>query len=77
MSYKKRNASGIVKGLSVELRNNDFNKAYRQFKKKVQEDGILQEAKERRYYEKPSEQRTKAAKAAKSRHKKALREQLR
>ena len=42
------------RGLYVEVRNGDVMKALRIFKKKVQEEGILQEYKERQHYEKPS-----------------------
>ena len=60
------------KGLSVEVRNNDVTKALRIFKKKVQEAGIIQEVREREYYEKPCEKRNRKKKAAINRHKKAL-----
>ncbi|MBR19866.1 MAG: 30S ribosomal protein S21 [Euryarchaeota archaeon] len=51
----------------VEVRNNDVNKALRLFKKKVQNEGILQEYKERQHYVKPSEKRRKAKAAGKKR----------
>jgi len=54
-------------GLSVEVRNGDFNYALRKFKKKVQEDGILQELRERQFYTKPSEKRKKAKAAGRAR----------
>lgn len=54
-------------GLYVEVRNGDVMKALRIFKKKVQEDGILQEYKERQHYEKPSEKRAKAKAAGRKR----------
>ena len=60
----------IIKGLAVEVRNNDINFALRKFKKKVQESGILQELKDREYYEKPTTKRKKAKAAAKARWKK-------
>ena len=59
-------------GLRVEVRNNDINGALRRFKKKVQEDGVLQELKERQYYEKPSETRKKAKAAGRKRWLKKL-----
>ena len=62
-----------VKGLSVEVRNNDVNYALRKFKKKVQEDGILQELRQREFYEKPSEKRKKAKAAGRARWLKKLR----
>ena len=54
-------------GLTVEVRNGDFTKALRIFKKKVQEDGIIQEYRERQHYEKPSEKRKKAKAAGRKR----------
>ena len=54
-------------GSKVEVRNNDITKAMRKFKRKIQEDGILQEYRERQYYEKPSLVRKKAKAAARSR----------
>lgn len=73
----KHNRNDDVKGLSVEVRNDDVNKALRLFKKKVQESGILQELKEREFYEKPTTKRKRAKAAAKARWKKQLaKEQL-
>ena len=48
------------KGLCIEVRNGDVNKALRIFKKKVQEEGVLQEYKERQHYVKPSEKKSKS-----------------
>lgn len=59
-------------GTLVEVRNNDFGRALRKFKKKIQEDGILQEVRNREYYEKPSIKRKKAKAAARSRWLKKL-----
>lgn len=56
-----------LKGLSVEVRNNDVNYALRKFKKKVQDAGILQELRERQHYVKPSEVRKKAKAAGRAR----------
>ena len=54
-------------GLTVMVRNGDVMKALRIFKKKVQEEGILQEYKERQHYEKPSAKRKKAKAAGRKR----------
>ena len=54
-------------GLTVEVRNGDFTKALRIFKKKVQEAGIVQEIRERQEYVKPSEKRKKAKAAGRKR----------
>lgn len=60
------------KGLTVEVRNGDFNGALRRFKKKVAEAGILQEVRDREHYVKPSEQRKRAKAAGRSRWLKKL-----
>ncbi len=54
-------------GISVVVRNNDFNGALRKFKKKVQEAGIIQEVRRRQEYVKPSEIKRKAKAAGKAR----------
>jgi small subunit ribosomal protein S21 len=63
----------MLKGLAVEVRNNDINFALRKFKKKVQEDGILQDIRKREFFEKPSETRKKAKAAGRARWLKKLR----
>lgn len=60
------------RGLSVEVRNNDVAFALRKFKKKLAEDGLLQELRAREFYEKPSEKRAKAKKAGIARWKKKV-----
>lgn len=62
------------KGLTVEVHNGDFNRALRTFKKKVQDSGILQDLKDREFYEKPTTKRKRAKAAAKSRWQKKLRQ---
>jgi small subunit ribosomal protein S21 len=62
-------------GLTVEVRNGDFNKALRIFKKKVQQEGIVQEIRERQHYVKPSERRAKAKAAGRARWLKKLAKQ--
>lgn len=64
-----------MQGLSVEVKNGDFNKALRIFKKKVQEAGIIQEYRERQHYVKPSEVRKKAKAAGRARWLKKQRKQ--
>ena len=61
-----------VDGLRVEVYNGDFGKAFRQFKKKVQNAGIIQEYRDRQFYEKPSERRQKDMNAAKRRNQKRI-----
>ena len=64
---RQNNNNHEKRGLTVEVRNGDFNFALRKFKKKVQEDGILQELRERQHYVKPSEVRKKAKAAGRAR----------
>ena len=72
-NLKRKQSNDIIKGLSVEVRNGDFNGALRRFKKIVQEEGIIQEVRERQAYVKPSEQRKKAKAAGRARWLKKLR----
>ena len=68
-----RRKDNDLKGLTVEVRNGDFNGAIRKFRKKVQEAGIIQEIRERQHYVKPSEQRKRAKAAGRARWLKKLR----
>lgn len=63
----------MIKGLSVEVRNGDFNGALRRFKKLVQDEGVIQELRARQEYVKPSEQRKRAKAAGRARWLKKLR----
>lgn len=65
-NFRQRDA-GEKRGLYVEVRNGDVNKALRIFKKKIQEEGILQEYKERQHYVKPTEKRRRAKAAGRKR----------
>jgi small subunit ribosomal protein S21 len=68
----KNNEDTGLRGSLVEVRNGDISGALRRFKKKVQDDGILQEVKKREAFEKPSVKRAKAKAAARSRWLKQL-----
>ena len=72
---RNNNNDSLIKGLTVEVRNGDFNGAMRRFKKKVQEAGIIQEVRERQAYVKPSEVRKKAKAAGRARWLKKQRKQ--
>lgn len=72
MRRNKNNFNPGVSGLCVEVRNGDFNYALRKFKKKVADDGILQELRQREFYEKPSIKKAKAKKAGRARWLKKL-----
>lgn len=67
VTLKRNKEQQIKSGLYVEVRNGDFNFALRKFKKKVAEDGILQELRERQQFEKPSLKRKKAKAAGRAR----------
>ena len=71
-NFKQREPQ--IGGVHVEVRNGDFNKALRKFKKKVQEAGIIQEIRDRKEYVKPSEKRAKAKAAGIARWKKKQRD---
>ena len=59
-------------GNRVLVVNDKVEKALRKFKKKVAESGLLQDLREREFYEKPTTARKKAKAAAKRRWKKKL-----
>lgn len=68
MSRFKKQDEG-PKGLRVEVHNNDINKALRKFKKKIAEDGVLQDLRKREFYESRGTKRRKAKEAAIRRYK--------
>jgi len=47
----------------IEIRKDEsFESALRRFKRKIEQDGILKEIRDRKHYEKPSERKRKRAK---------------
>ena len=66
---RNRNDGPRISGIAVEVKNGQFERAMRKFKKKVTEAGIIQEVKERRFFVKPSEIKRKARDAGKKRWK--------
>lgn len=64
---KHRNDEPGLKGLYVEVRNNDVNRAMRKLKKMINNEGIAQEMRERESFEKPSMTKKKARAAARKR----------
>lgn len=70
---RNNNRNNEQRGLSVEVRNGDFNGALRRFKKMVQEAGIIQEYRARQEYVKPSEKRKKEKAAGRARWLKKVR----
>ena len=59
-------------GLSVEVRNNNVEQAMRKLKKKIMNDGMLQELRERQHFVSNTEKRLKAEAAARARHRKRI-----
>jgi len=66
MSNKNRDGKKH-RGMTVEVRNDDFGRALRTFSKKVQDSGILKEVKDRMAYEKPAVERQRMKKQARKR----------
>lgn len=64
---KRNQSNDMIQGLRVEVRNGDINSALRRFKKLVQQEGLIQEVRERQEYVKPSVKRKKAKAAARAR----------
>ena len=62
------------RGLRVEVRNNDINRAWRKLKRLLQDEGVLQEFRDRKHYTKPSEKRARAKAAGRARWLKKKRE---
>jgi small subunit ribosomal protein S21 len=63
-------------GISVEVRNNNVEKAMRILKKKLQEDGLFNELREREAFMSKGERRRKSAAAGKRRVQKKLEERM-
>ena len=59
--------SPFIPGIAVVVNNNNVEGALRKFKKKVQEEGIIQTVRNKQEYVKPSEKKRKAKAAAKAR----------
>ncbi|MFH1435351.1 MAG: 30S ribosomal protein S21 [Pseudomonadota bacterium] len=60
------------KSVEVEVRDNNVEKALRALKNKVAKEGILQELKKRRFYEKPSVKKKRKMREAQKRLRRAL-----
>jgi|TARA_B100000035_G_scaffold3716_1_gene3303 ribosomal protein S21 len=76
---RKNNDDWNRTGLQVNVVNNDVTKAMRKLKKKISEDGLMQELRKREYFESKGTRRRLAKKAAIRRYKRnqaKLKEQL-
>ena len=69
MSWEKPKS---YRGISVAVKDDNVEKALRKFKKKVNESGLLQNLRDREFYEKPTTARKKALSAAKNRWRKKV-----
>jgi len=64
------------KGLTVEVRGDDFGRALRTWSKKVQDTGILKEVKDRMSYEPPAVKRQRLKKQARKRWERTVEEMI-
>jgi small subunit ribosomal protein S21 len=64
-----------LKGKKVLVQDGNVEKALRKFKKKISDEGLLQEIQDRRFYTKPTEKRKVAKARAKKRWEKVLNSQ--
>ena len=70
------NKSRVLTGNTVVAKENEnINQALRRFKKKVEDSGMLDELRQKEFYEKPTTKRKRLKGAAVARWKKKLREQ--
>lgn len=65
----------MVNGSTVYVKNDNVEAAMRKLKKRLQDNGLLQELRDRECYEKPTSVRKKKLSAAKNRWKKKLQSQ--
>jgi small subunit ribosomal protein S21 len=59
-------------GRTVLVKDGNVDKALRKFKKKIQDDGLLNNLREREFYEKPTTERKRKKSAAKNRLQKQI-----
>ena len=72
MGSNKHTAGEFGRGMSVEVRNNDVNRAMRKLKKLVNQEGIIKELRDRQHFVKPSALKRKAKAQGKKRWQKKL-----
>ena len=68
-----RGKNGMPQGIVVEVQNGDIERALRKLKKKVQNEGVFQDLKNKEFYVKPSELRRRARGQALARMRKRAR----
>lgn len=62
----------VVRGTKIDVYNGDVTKALRKLKKRLAEDGLFQELRQREYYESKGTKRRKSKEAAIRRFKKQM-----
>lgn len=67
MARRPNQEPSAVRGMYVEVRNNDVGRALRKLKKMMNNDGLLKDMRKHDFYEKPSLKRKKAKAAARKR----------
>jgi small subunit ribosomal protein S21 len=65
--FKNSGEDRPKQGLYVPVQNNNVTKAWKKLKRRLQDEGITQELRDRRYYEKPAEKRQKQIAMARKR----------
>ena len=61
-----------IRGKAVIIKDDNVERALRKFKKKIMESGLLNELRDREFYEKPTTERKRKKSAAKNRWNKKL-----
>lgn len=67
MSYYDKPSYKKTRGASVIVQHDNVDKALRKFKKKIMDSGLLNELREREFYEKPTTERKRKKNQAKRR----------
>lgn len=76
MGNNFRDGKKRTRGITVEVRGDDFGRALRTWSKKVQDSGLLKEVKDRMSYEKPAVERQRMKKQARKRWEKQVEEMI-
>ena len=74
MSYQNNKNKDTLRGLKVMVGDMPINLALKKFKQRVDDSGLLEEVKERMFYEKPTTVRKRKKGAARARWLKRLRD---
>lgn len=64
---RRNENENLKRGMYVEVRNNDVNRAMRKLKKMVTNEGVIKELRAKEYFEKPSLRKKKEKAAARKR----------